>query len=44
MINFSVMEKNPIKFCLPKISQTLTHKLDSTNNLFKNSAVNFADK
>ena len=38
------MEKNPRKFCLPKICQTLTHKLDSTNNLFENSAVNFADK
>ena len=38
------MEKNTRKFCLPKICETLTHKLDSTNNLFENSAVNFADK
>ena len=38
------MEKNPRKFCLPKIIQTLMRTLDSTNNLFQNSAIKFADK
>ena len=41
---FQQWKKNSRKFCLTKIIQTLTHTLGSTNNLFQNLAIKFADK